>query len=326
MSGIRKGERVGAVSQDGDTQHDKEKLREVLGLIDPERPQLLPIKDIRRDGGTQPRAALDQATVQEYAEDMRRGDKFPPGIVFDDGTEYWMGRGFTRTAAAESLGWTEYEYIVKKGTQRDAILFSVGENAEHGQRRTNADKRRAVLTLLKDEEWGQWNSSEIARQCHVDEKTVRNLRDSSLTSENPKLGKTREEKRIVQRGDETYQMKPRKKIAKRPKTAPSAPPPEPPRNLEESEPAGQWQNRPAQPRGLYQEDAGDGWSARVSADKVELSVEIEPDAQPLTEAESKQLIVEHLRQAAEGLAQFGYEGEVAQLGDFADELEQEWNL
>jgi len=34
----------------------------------------------------------------------------------------------------------------------DAVFNSVGANAEHGLRRTNADKRRAVLTLLNDDE------------------------------------------------------------------------------------------------------------------------------------------------------------------------------
>jgi hypothetical protein len=28
-------------------------------------------------------------------------------------------------------------------------------NAAHGQRRTNADKRKAVITLLEDAEWGR---------------------------------------------------------------------------------------------------------------------------------------------------------------------------
>lgn len=31
----------------------------------------------------------------------------------------------------------------------------------------NADKRRAVMTLLRDEEWGKWSAREIARRCVV---------------------------------------------------------------------------------------------------------------------------------------------------------------
>jgi len=50
---------------------------------------------------------------------------------------------------------------------RQRHLYSVGANADHGQRRTNADKRRAVLILLNDEEWGKWSDREIARRCDI---------------------------------------------------------------------------------------------------------------------------------------------------------------
>jgi hypothetical protein len=39
-----------------------------------------------------------------------------------------------------------------------------------------------VLTLLNDPEWQQWSNREIARVCHVNEKTVRNVRND-LTAE-----------------------------------------------------------------------------------------------------------------------------------------------
>ena len=62
--------------------------------------------------------------------------------------------------------------------QRDAILFSVSANAQHGQRRTNEDKRRAVMRLLEDPEWSRWPAREIARQCGVTHPFVSALRDS----------------------------------------------------------------------------------------------------------------------------------------------------
>jgi hypothetical protein len=59
------------------------------------------------------------------------------------------------------------------GTQRDAILYSDGANESHGLRRTNEDKRRAVMTLLTndlvriDPDTGQpWSSRQIARRCN----------------------------------------------------------------------------------------------------------------------------------------------------------------
>jgi hypothetical protein len=51
-------------------------------------------------------------------------------------------------------------------------LYAVGANASHGLKRTNRDKRNAVLVLLKDPEWQGWSDREIARRCVVSPHTV----------------------------------------------------------------------------------------------------------------------------------------------------------
>lgn len=128
------------------------------------------------DGGTQARDGLNPDTVQEYAAAMERGDEFPPVVAFYDGTDYWMGDGFHRSAAAEQSN-REVPVEVRPGTRRDAILYAVGANSDHGLPRTNADKRRAVMTMLEDPEWSQWSNREIARRCRVDKNTVAKWRD-----------------------------------------------------------------------------------------------------------------------------------------------------
>ena len=139
--------------------------------------QNLTLDQIRIDGGTQPRVAIDERAVAEYAELYGRGVDLPPVTVFFDGTAYWLADGFHRYWANKRI---DCEYIfadVHQGTQRDAILHSVGANADHGLRRTNADKRKAVLTMLEDEDWSQWSNREIARQCNVAESHVRKMKD-----------------------------------------------------------------------------------------------------------------------------------------------------
>ena len=131
---------------------------------------------IRRDGGTQPRAAINQTTVTEYAQDMKEGAIFPPVVVFYDGTDYWLSDGFHRVEAAESIGWSQIAALVRQGTRREAVLYSVGVNTTHGLRRSNADKRRAVMTLLEDSEWSQWSNNEIAKRGYVSHTFVNNLR------------------------------------------------------------------------------------------------------------------------------------------------------
>ena len=48
-------------------------------------------------------------------------------------------------------------------------------------RRTNEDKRRAVLRLLTDAEWGAWSDREIARRCALSQPFVSQLRPSLKT-------------------------------------------------------------------------------------------------------------------------------------------------
>src|SRR5690606_6247751 len=69
-----------------------------------------------------------------------------------------------------------------QGTQRDAKLYSVGANDKHGLRRSNEDKRNAVLTLLNDTEWSKWSDNQIAKACGVAHSFVGRVR-SSLVSE-----------------------------------------------------------------------------------------------------------------------------------------------
>jgi hypothetical protein len=140
------------------------------------RRERLTITNIRTDGGTQPRERLYKVAVAEYAEAIRNGAVLPPVVVFGDGSAYWLADGFHRLEAARLAGQPDIAAEVHAGSQRDAILFSVGANAQHGLRRTNADKRRAVLKLLEDGEWSKFTDREIARRCGVSQPFVSGLR------------------------------------------------------------------------------------------------------------------------------------------------------
>ena len=162
--------------------------------------ETLEIASIRRDGGTQMRdQSRCESTVAEYRAAMEDGANFPPIVVFFDGAHHWLADGFHRCFAADEAGLIDIEADVKQGTKRDAILYAVGANANHGLRRTNADKRRAVMALLNDEEWAAWSDREIARRCGVSNNFVSTVRgilssDDSMDSPersfvHPKTGK-----------------------------------------------------------------------------------------------------------------------------------------
>lgn len=134
---------------------------------------------IRIDGGTQPREGIDQETVDKYAEHMLNRVEFPPLVVFFDGKFYWLADGFHRYFAHKKhvtrLG-PGLDVEVHQGTQRDAVLYSLGANETHGLPRTPADKRAAVLKLLNDPEWSEWSDGVIAEKAKVSQPFVSKLR------------------------------------------------------------------------------------------------------------------------------------------------------
>lgn len=127
----------------------------------------LSLEKIKIDGGTQSRAKIQEATVAEYADAMKEGAVFPPVTVFHDGAEYFLADGFHRYFAAKKAGSPGIKCDIREGTLRDAVLFSLGANHDHGLPRTSADKRKAVLSMLQDEEWKTWSDRDVARQCRV---------------------------------------------------------------------------------------------------------------------------------------------------------------
>lgn len=142
---------------------------------------LIDLDDIAINGGTQPRAALNEETIAEYAEALKDGADFPHVVIFYDGKDHWLADGFHRYHAHRRAERTEIDCAIMQGTRRDAVLYSVSANSDHGLRRTNEDKRRAVLMLLADEEWNQWSDREIARRAKVSNRFVSNLRSETVT-------------------------------------------------------------------------------------------------------------------------------------------------
>lgn len=136
----------------------------------------LSLDKIKIDGGTQSRAKIQEATIAEYADAMKNGAVFPAVTVFHDGAEYFLGDGFHRYFAAKKAGSPGIKCDIREGTLRDAILFSFSVNHDHGLQRTAADKRKIVIAMLKDDEWGKWSDREIARQCHVSHPFVSAMR------------------------------------------------------------------------------------------------------------------------------------------------------
>jgi len=156
--------------------------------------KIINLHTITIDAGTQSREQISQETVDEYAEALSDGVAFPAITVHTDGVKNYLTDGFHRYFAHKKLGKTSIQADVIHGTLREAILFSLSVNAEHGLKRTNADKRKAVLTILDDFEWSDYSNIAIGKICGVSSMYVGIVKKSLL--EPVKLEIKKEKKQV----------------------------------------------------------------------------------------------------------------------------------
>lgn len=152
-------------------------------------PATLPLADIRIDPELQCRASgVSKATVREYAAAMLEGARFPAVVVFRDskGT-HWLADGFHRCGAAALNEATEIAVEIREGSRKDALLFAAGANASHGLKRSQADRRAAILKLLSEPTWAKRSNEWLAKAAAVSAPTVKKVRDSlNFQSDGPR--------------------------------------------------------------------------------------------------------------------------------------------
>ena len=91
--------------------------------------------------------------------------------------------GFHTIAAVKRNFGIDHE-VYFEVAEGDPYLLAAGENSTHGRRRTNVDKRAAVLRWLEDDEGKQWTDSHIAKMCHVSDPFVGKISLQIVRSEN----------------------------------------------------------------------------------------------------------------------------------------------
>ncbi len=139
--------------------------------------KLVNLDDICIDAGTQARVKLSQATIDDYAEQIKDGAEFKPVIIYADGIRQYLVDGFHRYFAHQQAGREDMAAYITNNTLRAAIKASLSVNSRHGLPRTHADKRKSVRTALDDFEWQDESDAEIAKMCDVSKSLVRKMRE-----------------------------------------------------------------------------------------------------------------------------------------------------
>lgn len=128
--------------------------------------QTTPIKSITFDKRLQMRnlgaEVIDETTVENYRELIKDGVQFPPlkaVRVSDAEAKLYMlagnllvWDGFQTGEASKRAGLKDVPVEIMDGTFRFARLLALGANSKHGKQRTDADKRKALYTVIADPE------------------------------------------------------------------------------------------------------------------------------------------------------------------------------
>ncbi len=182
------------------------------------------LAEIVTTAGTQIRARIDSETVDQYAEAMLdAGNKFPPVVVFHDGSQFILADGFHRVMAASRNGFLDIEADVQKGTKSDALKYALGANSAHGLKRSNADKGRSVELALG--EWPKLSDREIARICAVSDHFVGHVRKANcepIAVEQTRIGADGKKRRMPRKPEPAPDPSPAPPVE--PETAPTPEP------------------------------------------------------------------------------------------------------
>jgi hypothetical protein len=152
--------------------------------------QRIKLTDLNLSTSTQSRFELDPETVAQYQEiwESKQAD-FPPCIVYQDGSQYYIADGFHRIAGLtkatldQPLVDRAIACDLRQGTLTDAIEYSLKANSRHGLKPNTRDKKRSVMMY-----WGlspvhcQHSSSLVGKACGVSHTFVADYRADVLNN------------------------------------------------------------------------------------------------------------------------------------------------
>ncbi len=99
-----------------------------------------------------PRDSEDEKVLEEYAMNIRAygPDFYPPVEVMREGDVYWLWDGLYRVKAHKKVGHKEIPAKITGGTREKAMWAAGGANTKHGVRMKAAEKRRAVMNIVRN--------------------------------------------------------------------------------------------------------------------------------------------------------------------------------
>lgn len=153
----------------------------------------IPLSDLEAlDTDLQIRCENDPDQIDNIKEAIEKGERLPPIVLFQEHNEkFHIADGWHRYYAHREKKTKTIEAYVHEGTKEDALKYALGANANHGLRRTNQDKRNAVLIALKSHnaifKTDKIKNVAVAELCKVAESFVRKIRKEQSATVKPSV-------------------------------------------------------------------------------------------------------------------------------------------
>lgn len=168
------------------------------------------LSQIKLDPNLMMRVALNQDIVDEYAQAMLDGDKFPAVIIFNDGDENYLVDGFKRYYACKKNGFEIIDADVQMGTYDDAFDYAfVTANRKNGDHYTPEDKRFQLRIAMDKPKYASKSDRELSRILGVSNTFVSKIRKAA--------GKQPDRMEITRKGKEISIANPKKEQPYEPK-------------------------------------------------------------------------------------------------------------
>lgn len=145
-------------------------------MSDTPRLVMLPLGKLHLSARVRCRESLPAEAISRYSEALQNGAEFPPLTVCHDGALYYVSDGFLRAEAYKRVGRSHVLCEIRPGSLREARMAAAAANARHGEPRSLADRRLAVLRCLEDEEASGWTDAQIAQHVSVSTGLVAGVR------------------------------------------------------------------------------------------------------------------------------------------------------
>lgn len=113
---------------------------------------------------------IDEQYAAELAQVLASGTPFKddPIVYQPKKGRYILAGGFHRHRAYVIRGIRQIQVEVRQGDYRDALRYAIGDNADHGRRRSREDIRKAATSALTDPEWCELSVPELAKLVNCD--------------------------------------------------------------------------------------------------------------------------------------------------------------